>query len=167
MTRTSEPGSTGSQLPAGPAGSHFSAGPTRRAVLAGAGVAALAVLGGCATYDQTGGAGGGDPDGPAPSGGEQAPKVLGQTSDIPVGGGKVFEQRRVVVTQPEAGTFLAFSAVCTHQGCLVASVSNGTINCPCHGSRFKVADGSVAEGPATRALKSVPVKVAGTEISLA
>src|SRR5438445_330336 len=73
---------------------------------------------------------------------------VGATADVPVGGGKVFADKQVVVTQPAQGTFAAFSAVCTHQGCTVDSVANGTINCPCHGSKFKIADGSVATGPA-------------------
>ena len=40
-------------------------------------------------------------------------------AEIPVGGGKVFEALKVVVTQPTAGDFKAFSAVCTHQACTV------------------------------------------------
>src|ERR1700757_3174440 len=61
-----------------------------------------------------------------------------KTSDIPVGGGTVFEDQMFVVTEPEAGQFKAFSAKCTHQGCTVGSVSNGTINCPCHGSKYSI-----------------------------
>ena len=57
-------------------------------------------------------------------------------ADIPVGGGKVFDKLKVVITQPTAGDFKAFSAICTHQGCLVSTVGNGRINCPCHGSSF-------------------------------
>jgi len=91
---------------------------------------------------------------------------LAKVADIPVGGGKVFEDQGIVVTQPEAGTIKAFSATCTHQGCTVASVSNGTINCPCHGSKFKVADGSVANGPAAAPLSPVRVTVEGGSIKL-
>ncbi len=90
-----------------------------------------------------------------------------QTADIPVGGGQVIEARRVVVTQPEAGTFKAFTAICTHQGCTVTNVSNGTINCACHGSRFKIEDGSVAHGPANGPLRGVDITVTGTAITLA
>jgi Rieske Fe-S protein len=71
------------------------------------------------------------------------------------------------VTQPAAGTFAAFSAICTHQGCAVDAVDGGTINCPCHGSKFKIADGSVANGPASQALEKKNVTVANGKITLA
>ncbi|HET6708622.1 Rieske (2Fe-2S) protein [Amycolatopsis sp.] len=124
---------------------------------------ALAVLGaglaaGCGTYG-TGPSG--TPAAPAPAGTE-----LGASADIPVGGGKVFADKQVVVTQPAAGTFAAFSAICTHQGCTVDTVAGGTIGCPCHGSKFKIADGSVANGPASRPLEKKPITVAGGKITL-
>ncbi|WP_084717877.1 Rieske (2Fe-2S) protein [Streptacidiphilus carbonis] len=87
------------------------------------------------------------------------PTTLGPTSDVPVGGGKVYKDEKVVVTQPTSGRFKAFSAVCTHAGCLVDGVQDGTIQCPCHGSQFKIADGSVANGPATSALPARTVAV--------
>lgn len=93
--------------------------------------------------------------------------ALTTTSDIPEGGGKVFGDKKVVVTQPTAGDFKAFSAVCTHQGCAVKSVQEGVIHCPCHNSNFSIADGSVKSGPATKALPSVPIKVSGDSITLA
>jgi Rieske Fe-S protein len=77
----------------------------------------------------------------------------------------VLGERGVVVTQPSAGQFKAFSAICTHQGCTVAEVRAGTINCPCHGSRFSAVDGSVVNGPAARPLRPVAVTVAGTDIT--
>jgi Rieske Fe-S protein len=94
------------------------------------------------------------------------PPGLASTADIPVGGGKVFEADGVVVTQPKTGEFKAFSAVCTHQGCTVATITGGTINCPCHGSKFKVADGSVAKGPASKPLPPRTVTVTGDQISV-
>ncbi|MCW2941210.1 MAG: Ferredoxin subunit of nitrite reductase and ring-hydroxylating dioxygenase-like protein [Actinomycetia bacterium] len=94
-------------------------------------------------------------------------KVLAKTSDIPVGGGKIFSDAQVVVTQPAAGTFKAFTAVCPHQGCTVASVASGKIICPCHGSQFQTSDGSVVQGPASTPLTEVPIKVTGGSITLA
>ena len=98
------------------------------------------------------------PAGRARRGGER----LAAVADVPVGGGVVLADRDVVVTQPVSGTFKAFSATCTHQGCAVSEVANGTINCPCHGSRFTVADGSVAAGPATKPLPEKTVAVRAT-----
>ncbi|WP_328808216.1 Rieske (2Fe-2S) protein [Nonomuraea antri] len=92
---------------------------------------------------------------------------LAKTSEIPVGGGTVFKDQKIVVTQPAAGQFKAFSAVCTHQGCAVGSVSNGTINCPCHGSKFAIADGAVTDGPAKEPLPEKQIKVEGDQITLA
>lgn len=89
---------------------------------------------------------------------------LGTTSEVPEGGGKIFKEAKVVVTQPEPGEFKAFSAVCTHQGCIVSSVEDGTINCSCHGSKFAIADGSVAQGPATQPLPAEDVQVDGNAL---
>ncbi|MGW7461236.1 Rieske (2Fe-2S) protein [Streptomyces sp. NPDC054797] len=95
-------------------------------------------------------------------------KAIAKSADVPVGGGKILKDEKLVVTQPTAGSFRCFTAVCTHQGCLVNKVENGTIDCPCHGSKFEVADGAVAKGPATRPLAEKKIAVApdGT-ISLA
>jgi Rieske Fe-S protein len=78
------------------------------------------------------------------------PPSLALTSDVPVGGGKILADKKIVITQPRAGSFEAFTAVCTHQGCAVSSVSGGTINCPCHGSKFSITNGSVVTGPRPR-----------------
>lgn len=148
-------------------------GPPRRVVVRAAAITGLAAaLAGCETYgrgpagatstavDQSPAA-----EGSAASGGEKT--ALATTGEIPVGGGKVFDGENVVVTQPVGGEFVAFSAVCTHQGCTVAAVNNGTINCPCHGSQFRIADGSVAGGPAPRPLSKVQITVDGSTIRLA
>jgi Rieske Fe-S protein len=90
--------------------------------------------------------------------------VLAKTSDIPVGGGKILADKKIVITEPQAGSFKAFTAVCTHQGCTVDSVSGGTINCPCHGSKFSIANGSVVNGPAVSPLAPVSITVQGTSI---
>ncbi|MGK5628363.1 Rieske (2Fe-2S) protein [Streptomyces sp. URMC 123] len=147
--------------------------PGRRAVLAAAvasGAAAVAAaLAGCSRYGdgpppaqeppppRTGGGGGGDGGDGRGDGG--AGEVLVRVSEVPVGGGTVLKDRKVVVAQPREGEFTAFSAVCTHQGCTVAEVSGGIARCPCHGSGFRITDGSVASGPAGRPLPRQAVTV--------
>jgi nitrite reductase/ring-hydroxylating ferredoxin subunit len=101
------------------------------------------------------------------SGGSAGGTALAKTSDIPEGGGKVFKDQGVVVTQPAAGTFKAFSSKCTHQGCAVGSVANGVIVCPCHNSHFSAEDGSVKQGPATQPLPAAKITVSGEDIKLA
>lgn len=98
----------------------------------------------------------------AASGGE----VLGPAADVPVGGGKVFNDK-IVVTQPTAGEYKAFSAACTHSGCTVSDVKDGTINCACHGSKFSDKDGSVTRGPAMRPLEAKTVTVEDGNLTLA
>ncbi|HEY9339175.1 Rieske (2Fe-2S) protein [Kribbella sp. NPDC050459] len=129
--------------------------PSRRTILAGA-AAGLAGLTGCQKY--------GEPTAtPAPA---PANTVLGKIADIPVGGGKIFAPNQVVVTQPVKGTFKAFSSICTHQSCPVASVSGGTINCDCHGSKYAVATGAVVAGPAPRPLPPKQITITGDTITL-
>jgi nitrite reductase/ring-hydroxylating ferredoxin subunit len=99
-----------------------------------------------------------------------ADDALVATADVPVGGGVVLASRNVVVTQPTKGRFQGFSATCTHQGCILATVSAGTINCACHGSQFSITDGSNVAGPSgstagsVAALPKVAVKVEGAEV---
>jgi nitrite reductase/ring-hydroxylating ferredoxin subunit len=146
---------------------------TRRAVLAGGCGAACAVaLTGCAGYGPGGPAPAPAPaPAPNPAGAPPAPAggsaALVSTADVPVGGGVVLAAQGLVVTQPTAGTFKAFSATCTHQGCTVNQVAGGTINCPCHGSKFAVADGTPKAGPAKKPLPAEAVTVQGSSIVLA
>jgi len=147
------------------------AGLSRRAVVvAGAGgVAAVGLLtacGGGSTATAPGTAAPAAPAAPAPSAASGSGQALASTSSIPVGGGKVFADKDVVVTQPSAGEFKAFSATCTHMGCKVKDVENGLIACPCHGSRFAIADGSVVHGPAQKPLPAKSVSVDGDSIVL-
>lgn len=96
-----------------------------------------------------------------------APAALIATSDVPEGGGVVLKDQALVVTQPTAGEFHCFTAICTHQGCTVGTVSDGEIICPCHGSRYSIEDGSVVNGPAPAPLAEEKIVVQGSEISLA
>ncbi len=128
--------------------------PSRRTVITAA--AGLVAVAGCSTY--------GEPKNtPATA---PANTVLGKTEDIPVGGGVIFAPSQVVVTQPAKGTFKAFSSICTHQQCPVATVEDGTINCDCHGSKYAIADGSVVNGPAPKPLPPKQITVSGDTITL-
>jgi len=89
------------------------------------------------------------------------------TADVPVGGGVIVKDAKVVVTQPSEGEFKAFSAVCTHQGCVVTSVADGVIVCGCHGSQFSIDDGSVRTPPATAPLAEQAVAVRGGQVTTA
>jgi nitrite reductase/ring-hydroxylating ferredoxin subunit len=147
---------------------------TRRRVLgsvavAGVGVPLLAACGSgdnIDASDTTSDTGGSASSGAGSTGGSAGggADTLGPTSDVPVGGGKIYSDSAVVVTQPTAGTYEGFSAICTHQGCPVTSIANGTIDCSCHGSKFSIKDGSVVQGPATQALEKVTVAVQGTDL---
>ncbi len=149
----------------------------RRTVLACAGAACAAVLAGCSKYNSNNGGVAGSQPAPATSssaapaapagsgsGAAAAPAALASTSDVPVGGGKILADKKIVLTQPKSGEFHGFSAVCTHAGCTVGSVSGGTINCPCHGSKFNITSGAVVNGPAASPLPPVNIKVQGTSI---
>ncbi|MGW6426745.1 QcrA and Rieske domain-containing protein [Nocardia sp. NPDC055053] len=127
----------------------------RRAVMVGAGVlVATAALTACSEEKD------GAPAGAqAPVGGPAG--ELAKTADVPVGGGVIVGD--TVITQPTAGNFVGLSSTCTHAGCTVGNVSDGTVNCPCHGSRFGL-DGSVSGGPATQPLPPKPIRVEGDSI---
>ena len=152
---------------------------TRRGVLLGVGLAGMGgVLAGCSTAAVPYGA---DEAGDAPP--QQAPApsassgmagqaggapgtLLGLVKDIPVGGGRVFMAQKVIVTQPASGVLRAFSAVCTHVGCICNKVANGTISCPCHGSEFKITDGAVVTGPAPAPLAARTIAISDGKILL-
>jgi len=154
---------------------------TRRGVLAGVGLVGLA---GAITACSSGGssssavvadpatsAGGSAPTSSASSSassasGGSAAGALTATSAIPVGGGMIFASQTTVVTQPTAGEFKVFSAVCTHMGCIVNQIADGRIDCPCHGSEYSITDGAVLAGPAPKPLPAKPFKVTGDSIFL-
>ncbi|MGX1472997.1 UNVERIFIED_CONTAM: Rieske Fe-S protein [Streptomyces canus] len=140
---------------------HPASAPSRRVVVAAVGAAGLALtLNACGSEDDSSSS---SSSSDSAAGGS----VLAKTSDIPEGGGKIFKDSGVVVTQPTAGEFKAFSSKCTHQGCAVTGIANGVITCPCHKSEFSVTDGSVKKGPATQPLPEEKITVSGDSISLA
>ena len=143
---------------------------SRQKVLLGAGLGLLtAMVAACTTYGKK-------PEAasestattaaaPTPSGGPAAPagNVIAKTADVPVGSGVIVD--KVVVTQPTAGVFKGFSSTCTHKGCTVDKIADGTIDCPCHGSKYNL-DGTVANGPAQKPLPPENVTVQGDSIVL-
>jgi Rieske Fe-S protein len=157
---------------------------TRRGVLAGVGLVGLAgAITACSSSGSSMSAAVADPATSAGTGamssaaasapasassaaGGTAAGALAATSDIPVGGGKIFDTQLTVVTQPTAGEFKAFSAVCTHMGCTVNQIADGRIDCPCHGSEYSITDGAVLAGPAPRPLPAKTIKITGDSIFL-
>jgi Rieske Fe-S protein len=137
----------------------------RRNVIAGAGLGlAATALTACSTYGKKPEATAATSAPAETSGAPGAPTpgaVLTKTADVPVGSGVIVDG--TVVTQPTAGVFKGFSTVCPHKGCDVSKIENGTIDCPCHGSKFSL-DGAVVQGPAKEPLKAKAVSVQGDSI---
>ncbi|HET8992337.1 MAG TPA: Rieske (2Fe-2S) protein [Rhodococcus sp. (in: high G+C Gram-positive bacteria)] len=90
-------------------------------------------------------------------------EVVAAVTDVPVGSGVFLDGKRLVVTQPTAGDFHAFVAICTHQGCNITEVEDDLIVCRCHGSKFAL-DGVPVAGPAKRPLKSRPAQARGADV---
>jgi nitrite reductase/ring-hydroxylating ferredoxin subunit len=143
----------------------------RRSLLRGVAVGGLTLplLAACGSDDSGGPASDGAADSGS-SGGSDGGSGGGSgvvaTADVPVGGGTILADAAVVVTQPTEGEFRAFTAVCTHQQCKVASIADGSISCPCHGSTFSIEDGSVQGGPAPAPLAEKQVTVEGDQVSV-
>ncbi|MCH0539649.1 Rieske (2Fe-2S) protein [Streptomyces sp. MUM 203J] len=129
----------------------------RRTVLKGAALAGVGGLGAaaCSTDSKVGHA-----QTPTPT----APVDLGAPEGIPVGGAKLFREQRLLVHRPAQGEYRAFSAQCTHAGCVLDKIVENEGNCPCHGSRFDVTTGKSLKGPATVPLPEVPVRVEGGKL---
>lgn len=140
---------------------------TRREALGAAAVAGVCapLLAACGATTASGGTGATSGSGASTGSGNGANGVTVKTTDVPVGGGILADNSNVIVTQPKAGTYMAFQAVCPHQGSALPAPVNGTITCPLHGSTFAV-DGSLEGGPATQGLTSDPVSVKNGTITI-
>ncbi|CAM5709562.1 Rieske 2Fe-2S domain-containing protein [Streptomyces afghaniensis] len=149
-------------------------GPSRRTIVAAAGAAGLTVaLTACGSEDKASdssteqGGGATNDGGGASTGAGAGGAALAKTSDIPEGSGKIFKDEKVVVSQPTAGDYKAFSTICTHRDCPMVDLKDDIISCTCHGSRFSVLDGSVKKGPAVEPLEAKKISVNGDSITLA
>ncbi len=140
---------------------------SRRGVLrtAAVGGVALPLLSACGGGGTAAGDSATSPGASGSAGSGSGPATV-PVADVPVGGGKILADAQVVVTQPAQGEFKAFSAICTHRGCTVGSVTDGEIVCPCHGSHFSIKDGAPVSGPAPTPLAAKKVSVAGGELTV-
>jgi cytochrome b6-f complex iron-sulfur subunit len=139
----------------------------------GAACASLVACGGGASSsgggDYGGGNSGGSDGGSKKSSGGDAKaggEAIASESEVAPGSAFKFKDsgNPAVLVHLDNGDFVAYSAVCTHQGCTVA-YKEGNLACPCHGSIFDPADGAaVVSGPAQRPLPEIPVKVQGGEV---
>ncbi len=101
---------------------------------------------------------------PSPTVSKSTGQPIAKTTDIPEGSAKIIPAEGLVITNDPAGSFQAFSYLCTHQGCPVTSVDGEQIKCSCHGSAFSTVDGSVIQGPATKPLAQIDLRVEGDNI---
>ncbi len=97
-------------------------------------------------------------------------QAIGPASGVPVGGSAAFTDPHsgdpALVIQATTGDFVAFDAVCPHEGCTVAyQMSAKLIACPCHGSEFNARTGAVVRGPAPIGLTKIRV-IAGANGNL-
>ena len=144
---------------------------TRRNVLiSSSALAAVGLLAACSTETESSAS---DESGAsaAPTGQTQpsGPVTIAQVSDVPVGTVFAFTNPSdgvpAYLLQPAAGKFLAYSAVCTHQGCIVNYDSTGMqFMCPCHGAKYDGTSGQPVSGPAPTGLTPISVSVSGDSI---
>ena len=140
---------------------------SRRTLIMNAGLAAAALAGlsSCTNY------GTGPVSKPSAAATSEGPTggagnaLTAMAADIPIGSGKIFPDAETVITQPKKGEFKAFSSICTHQACPVATVTD-TINCDCHGSKYSITDGSVINPPAPKPLPPKTIKVDGDTLTV-
>ena len=135
----------------------------RSLLVTGGAVAAAGVLGACSSPQ-----GESSPTASGSTVGAQGQVGQGQfaatVGEIPVGGGLIYDEPAIVITQPQEGVIKAFSAICTHQGCIVGEVADNVITCPCHGAQYSAESGEVLRGPAPKPLPEAPVVIDGDTV---
>jgi nitrite reductase/ring-hydroxylating ferredoxin subunit len=111
------------------------------------------------------------PEASEPSGGGSGGQAgLVAVAKVPVGGGVVLTDQKIIVTQPTKGEFKAYTSVCTHQGGALTSVNDGVMTCSLHGSQFAIEDGANVVGPngsdggSVDPLPEVAVRVEGDQV---
>ena len=163
-----------------PESTRAGSGLTRRAVVVGGALAGVGLVAACSSSSSSAGgtsagvtSGGATSASPSPTSATATSSpggtVLTPAASVPVGGGVIVSagDQQLVVTQPSAGVFEGFSAVCPHEGCTCNEVVDQQIVCPCHNSRFAITDGAVESGPARTGLAPVAVAQQGADIVLA
>ena len=86
----------------------------------------------------------------------------GTTADFPAGSGQVvaINDKPVIVVNTAQGEMKAYSAICTHLGCIVEwDQRRQFILCPCHDGRFNPVNGAVISGPPPAPLPQLAVVV--------
>jgi len=73
--------------------------------------------------------------------------------------------RSVLVARTAQDTFVAVTAICTHQSCTITGFSNQVYTCPCHGSQFGV-NGNLVRGPAATSLRSFQTQFANDQLTI-
>lgn len=139
---------------------------TRRSALGGAAAAGVGVVLGVVVARHSDAADGGRGHTAANAYGntDTAGHRLAALTDVPENGGVVLDGPQVVLTRGTGDVVHAFSAICPHQGCQVNKIAGGTIDCPCHASRFDATTGKVVGGPAPHGLDPVAVTIRNGEV---
>jgi cytochrome b6-f complex iron-sulfur subunit len=92
--------------------------------------------------------------------------LVGTLDTLPAGSGAIVAVgSKPAVVVNTAGGVKAYSAICTHLGCIVAwDGAANTIVCPCHDGRFNPATGAVVSGPPPAPLPPLTAVVEGNDI---
>lgn len=152
-----------------PAAACGACGPSRRrflerGVVLGAAGLATAGLAGCTDEIRS--------ENDAPShhvGGTPTRAVRAQHLQVGTSASVEVEGRTLLLRRAAEDVVLAFSAVCTHQGCTVAPATEAgrdVFACPCHGSHFEVETGEPFGGPASKPLTEFTAAVDGDWVTV-